>query len=149
MTKGIAQQLRDGSKNLDKMKREILETACIIRSQFDHYSYSLNPTAFCHLCKPAGRDHEMHYRWVIFREQPNIPRFTVAVDAIYISNYENDLLTMTEVFRNESTGTTKFPPKEHVQGVCDSLDEFVSALFAVEAFPGLKSDLQPLLDAGK
>jgi hypothetical protein len=139
MTKGTAQQLRDGAERLDQAKRDIFATIKIIKGYFEKPPAWERGEGIDLITKPVnGRS----YRWIIHLGL--CESGVVCIECALQVNMPEYGVVSHKLLHDSSA--IKSPPMEHVLGIHDSLDEFVDALFA--KFPEMKTRFHPLLDAG-
>ncbi len=134
-TKGIAQQLCDGSMELDEMDRVIFTTVRIIKGQFEKLQREESGRVLLVICANS-------YTW----------RVDIGTHSqVSIACRHETNVFLSEIISREVLSCVcnelNHPPMSHVKGAYDSLDEFVKNVF--DNFPEFKTNLQPLLDAGK
>ena len=142
--KGVAQQLRDGSANLDKMQNEILQTARILKDRLEVSRKRKLKIDFLLDCKTWERGGAVlvNYRWKIFVGSHRVVIKCLRVTDVFLMDFREE-----DAFISFDGQPTKTCLMEDTQGVHASLDEFVTALLA--QFPNMEYELKPLLDAGQ
>jgi hypothetical protein len=142
MTKGIAQQLCDGSHKLDEIARAIVATMSIILGQKLLFGEELG---FIYESNAKENDWGamISYRWVFTAHDDHgleMKCQRVADVALIEVSYK-------DVFVLVRNKPTQLPPAADIQSIYDTLDGLIDSVF--EKFPEVKKNLQPLLNAGK
>ncbi len=143
VTKGIADQLCDGSERLDEMERKIIMIVRILHGRFEAYRKSARPIAYMFDCSgwSPGERIWVNYQWEVYENYHLIIKCSRVTNVFLMSH------TVEEAFVCINNRPTKSISMGDIKGIHDGLNEFVSAVLG--KFPNMEHELRSLLIAGQ